>query len=27
VDTFLKHKGQFEIENGTGLPAKPQPRS
>ncbi len=27
VDTFLKHKGQFEIENDTGLPAKPQPRS
>jgi len=27
VDTFLKHKGQFEIENETGLPDKPQPRS
>ncbi len=27
VDTFLKHKGQFEIENDTGLPDKPQPRS
>jgi len=26
VDTFLKHKGQFEIENDTGRPAKPQPR-
>ncbi len=27
VDTFLKHKGQFEIENDTGLPDKSQPRS
>lgn len=27
LDTFLQRKGQFEIENGTGLPDKSQPRS
>ena len=27
VDTFLKQKGQFEIENETGSPGQPQPRS
>lgn len=27
VDTFLQRKGQFGIENDTGLPDKPQPRS
>ena len=27
VDTFLQRKGQFEIENDTGLPDKSQPRS
>ena len=26
VDTFLKHKGQFEIENDAPVPDKPQPR-
>jgi len=27
MDTFLKLKGQFEIENDTGLSDKSQPRS
>ncbi|MGE5242315.1 MAG: penicillin-binding protein activator, partial [Bacteroidota bacterium] len=27
VDTFLKQKGQFEIQDGAGSPGQPQPRS
>jgi outer membrane PBP1 activator LpoA protein len=27
LDTFLRHKGQFGIENDTTIPDQPQPRS